>query len=195
VPIRNAGTLGGNVANGSPIGDSMPVLIALGASVLLRRGSAQRELPLEDFYLDYRKTALMTGEFVEAIRVPRAQAGSELRAYKLSKRFDQDISAVFACFHLRRFAGRVERVRIGCGGMAATPRRALKCERALLGKEWDESTIAAGQDALDVDFAPMSDMRASADYRRAALRNLLRRFYLETRELSVRTRVLEYTAR
>ncbi len=195
VPIRNAGTLGGNVANGSPIGDSMPVLIALGASVLLRRGEAQREMPLEDFYLDYRRTALVDGELVEAIRVPRAQPDAALRAYKVSKRFDQDISAAFACFHLRLASGRVDSARIGCGGVAATPRRALKCEQALLGREWNEATLGVAQAALEAEFAPIGDMRASAGYRRAVLSNLLRRFYLETRGSPVQTRVLEYAPR
>jgi xanthine dehydrogenase small subunit len=195
VPIRNAGTLGGNVANGSPIGDSMPALIALGASVLLRRGNVQREMPLEDFYVAYRKTALAAAEFVEAIRVPRAQPGSELRAYKVSKRFDQDISAVFACFHLRLSSGGIESARIACGGVAATPRRAPKCEQALAGRDWNEATLEAAQAALAADFAPIGDMRASAAYRHAALCNLLRRFYHETREPSVRTRVLEYAPR
>jgi len=196
VPIRNAATLGGNVANGSPIGDSMPVLIALGARVLLRRGDAQRALPLDDFYLDYRKTALMAGEFVEGIYVPLAVPGSEIRAYKVSKRFDQDISAVFACFHIRRNGTYVDSVRIGCGGVASTPRRALNCEGALRGRDWnDEATLAAAQSALDSDFEPISDMRASAAYRRQVLRNLLRRFWLETTVTSTTVRVLEYAAR
>ncbi|MEP6941941.1 MAG: xanthine dehydrogenase small subunit [Betaproteobacteria bacterium] len=195
VPIRNAGTLGGNVANGSPIGDSMPVLIALGASVVLRCGEARRAMPLEDFYTGYRKSALAEGELIEAIRVPRARAGSEIRAYKVSKRFDQDISAVFACFHLRRAGERVESMRIGCGGMAAVPRRATRCERALEQGGWNESSIAAAQRALDADFSPMSDMRASAGYRRTALSNLLRRFWLEMQQPAAPTRVLEYATR
>lgn len=194
VPIRNSATLGGNIANASPIGDSMPVLIALGASVVLRRGDAQRELPLESFYIDYQQTALLPGEFVAQVRVPRAASGSDIRAYKVSKRFDQDISAVFVCFHLRRVADRVESVRIGCGGMAAIPKRALKCERALAGQPWTEATIATAQTALDADFSPLSDMRASAGYRRLALRNLLQRFYIETRQPATATRVVDYAA-
>jgi xanthine dehydrogenase small subunit len=191
VPIRNAGTLGGNIANGSPIGDSMPVLFALGATVLLRRGDAQRELPLEAFYLDYQKTALAPGEFVAQVRIPRASAGSDIRAYKVSKRFDQDISAVFACFAMRLEAGRVQSIRIGVGGMAALPKRALKCEQALAGQPWGEATIAAAQAALDADFAPLSDMRATAGYRRVALRNLLQRYYIETSQPDIATRVLD----
>jgi len=195
VPIRNAGTLGGNVANGSPIGDSMPVLIALGASVVLRHGGAQRAMPLEDFYIGYRKTALAAGEFVETIRVPRPKPGSEIRSYKVSKRFDQDISAVFACFHLRRNGARVESMRIGCGGMAEIPRRARRCEQALEQAGWNESAIGAAQRALDADFSPMSDLRASAQYRRATLANLLHRFWLETQQPAPPTRVLEYASR
>jgi xanthine dehydrogenase small subunit len=192
VPIRNSGTLGGNVANGSPIGDSMPVLIALGASVTLRRGESTRVLPLEDLYLGYQKTALAPGEFVEVINVPRAQPGWEIRAYKLSKRFDQDISAVFACFSLRRDGHRVVGIRIGCGGVAATPSLATQCARAMMGRSWDVDTIAAGQDALDQQFTPLTDMRASAAYRRTTLKNLLQRFYIETTHPQIATRVLEY---
>ncbi len=194
VPIRNSGTLGGNIANGSPIGDSMPVLIALGATVVLRRADSERELPLEAYYLDYQKTALASGEFVARIRIPRAVAGWDLRAYKVSKRFDQDISAVFVCFQMRRDGDRVAEVRIGCGGMAAIPKRATKCEQALIGQGWNEATVAAGQAALDADFAPLSDMRASFDYRRLALRNLLQRFFLETRTPRIATRVIDYIA-
>jgi xanthine dehydrogenase small subunit len=200
VPIRNAGTLGGNVANGSPIGDSMPVLIALGAQVVLRRGDHTRRLALEDLYLDYRKTALAAGEFVEAIRVPLPQRRTApgttrlLRAYKLSKRFDQDISAVFACFHLTLDQGRVVNARIGCGGVAPTPRRALTCEGALTGRVWSEATVAAAREVLMHEFAPIDDMRASAAYRRRALANLLTRFELETRSTSPPTRVIVYAA-
>ena len=198
VPIRNSGTLGGNIANGSPIGDSMPILLALGATLRLRRGEARRELALEDFYRGYQKTALEPGEFLETIRVPRPVKGAQLRAYKLSKRFDQDISALFACFHLQCDGegtdARITSIRIGCGGMAAIPKRALHCERALAGRRWDDGAVAAGQAALDDDFTPLSDLRASAAYRRAALKNLLRRFHIETTERSVKTRAVDYAA-
>ena len=198
VPIRNSGTLGGNIANGSPIGDSMPVLLALGATLALRRGDSRRELALEDFYLGYQKTARQPGEFLESVRVPLPRPDAELRAYKLSKRFDQDISAVFACFHLRRDrpsrGARVLEIRIGCGGVAAIPKRAIECERALAHCLWDESAIAVAQAALERDFAPISDMRASAAYRLTALKNLLRRFYLETARPEIATRALEFVA-
>jgi len=198
VPIRNSGTLGGNLANGSPIGDSMPVLLALGAMLVLRRGGSRRELPLEEFYLGYQRTARQPGEFVETVRIPLPVPGSELRAYKLSKRFDQDISAVSACFHLRRDARSpgtpVEEIRIGCGGMAAIPRRATHCERALSGGRWDDTSITTAQAALDRDFAPISDMRASAAYRLVALKNLLRRFYIETTQPGIATRAVDFIA-
>jgi xanthine dehydrogenase small subunit len=198
VPIRNSGTLGGNIANGSPIGDSMPVLLALGARLVLRRDNARRELPLEDFYLGYQQTARHAGEFLESVHVPLPAPNSELRAYKLSKRFDQDISAVFACFQLRRDdrspGARVLDIRIGCGGVAAIPKRAIECERALASGPWNDRAIAAAQAALERDFAPISDMRASAAYRITALKNLLRRFYLETTRPELATRAVEFVA-
>jgi xanthine dehydrogenase small subunit len=197
-PIRNSGTLGGNIANGSPIGDSMPVLLALGASLSLRRGEARRRLALEDFYLGYQKTAQQPGEFLEAIHVPNAEPEAELGAYKVSKRFDQDISAVCMCFKLRRDGrgsdARVLDVRIGCGGVAATPKRAVACERALLGRPWNEASVLAAEAALERDFAPISDMRASATYRMMILKNLLRRFYVETTRAEVATRAVEFAA-
>ena len=195
IPIRNSGTLGGNIANGSPIGDSMPVLIALGATLVLRRGDTRRELALEDFYVAYQKTSREPGEFVETIRMPRADARVAVRAYKLSKRFDQDISAVFACFALRREGARVNAIHIGCGGMAAIPKRARHCEQSLTGERWDAPAIARAQDAFDADFEPLTDMRASAAYRRRALKNLLQRFYLETASPDVKTRAVEYAMR
>ena len=195
LPIRRSGTLGGNVANGSPIGDSMPMLLALGARLTLRRGTERRSLALEDFYVGYRQTALRTGEFVERVHIPRPRPGWEVRAYKISKRFDQDISAVCVCFRLVRDAGgRVAEIAIGCGGVAATPRRARACEQALSGQRWDDSAIAAGEAALEREFAPISDMRASAAYRTAVLKGLLRRFHLETTRPQVATRAVAYAA-
>jgi xanthine dehydrogenase small subunit len=197
VPIRNSGTLGGNIANGSPIGDSMPVLLALGATLVLRYGDRRRELALEDFYLAYQRTALAAGEFIETIRVPRSDPAHELRAYKISRRFDQDISAVFICFFLCRERlsadAPITTIRIGCGGVAPIPKRALCCEQALMGKRWNEDTLAAGQRALEEEFEPINDVRASAAYRRTVLKNLLRRFFVETHG-ATRTRALEYAA-
>ncbi|MFA5664491.1 xanthine dehydrogenase small subunit [Castellaniella sp.] len=180
-PIRNAGTLGGNVANGSPIGDSMPALIALGTRVILRRGDSLREMPLEDFYLAYQKTALEAGEFVQALRVPVDVPGRRFRTYKLSKRYDQDISAVCVAFAITLDAtGRVQTIRTGFGGVAATPARARATEAALQGQPWNEPTVRAAMQCLADDFQPLSDLRASSDYRLTAARNLLYRFYLET---------------
>jgi len=181
VPVRNAGTLVGNVANGSPIGDSMPALMAVSTRVRLRRGDQQRELALEDFYLDYMKNALQAGEFIESIVIPPRADALLLRCYKLSKRYDQDISAVCAVFALRLDGNKVSEIRIALGGMAAIPKPALQTEQALLGKTWDESTVRTAMDDLCKEFSPLSDMRASASYRSRATANLLYRFYLETR--------------
>jgi xanthine dehydrogenase small subunit len=191
VQIRNSGTVGGNVANGSPIGDSMPALSALDAELVLRKGLAHRELPLEDFYLDYRKTALQPGEFVELIRVPLPQGEEQFRCYKLAKRFDQDISALLGAFRVQLDQGKVAGVRIAYGGMAAIPKRARGCERALRGRPWTEATIARGREALARELAPISDMRARAAYRLLAAQNLLTKFYLETNAPTPATRVLE----
>ncbi len=189
-PIRNAATIGGNVANGSPIGDSMPGLIALAASLVLRRGNESRELPLDDFYVAYGKTALEPGEFVERVRIPLRPAGRHFRTYKISKRFDQDISAVCGAYCFRLGGGKLRDVRICYGGMAAIPKRATECEQELEGREWNESTLAAGMAALDRDYTPIDDMRASALYRRMVTRNLLRRLFLETSPWEGETRVV-----
>jgi xanthine dehydrogenase small subunit len=182
LPIRNAGTLGGNVANGSPIGDSMPALLALGAEVVLRHGVKTRTLPLDAFYLGYQKTALAAGEFVAAIRVPRPAPDLRFRTYKVSKRYDQDISAVCAAFALRIADGAIVEARIAFGGMAATPKRAAHVEAALTGAVWDDATTQRAMDALAADYQPLSDMRASSAYRLKVARNLLRRFQMETRD-------------
>ncbi|GGF05934.1 xanthine dehydrogenase small subunit [Aliidongia dinghuensis] len=178
--VRNAGTIGGNIANGSPIGDSLPALIALGAVLVLRRGSVERELPIEDFFLGYRQTALAAGEFLARIRVPGAGPTTRFRAYKISKRFDQDISAVCGGFAVTLDDGRVADIRLAFGGMAAVPARARQAEQALLGQPWTEAAVAAALPALALDFSPLSDMRASADYRARVAANLLRKFQLET---------------
>ena len=189
VPIRNSGTLGGNVANGSPIGDSMPALIALGAAVVLcgadgRGGCTSRELPLEAFYVAYRRTARAADEFVAAIRVPKRPAaagrGPVVRAYKVSRRFDQDISAVFVGVRLDLDGERIVAARIGCGGVAATPSRAPVTEALLAGRLWNRATADAAAAALAAEFSPLTDMRATAGYRRAMLGALLLRCWHET---------------
>jgi len=182
LPIRHAGTLGGNVANGSPIGDAAPVLIALGAAIVLRRGARIRRLALEDFYVDYMKNRLDAGEFVQGLEVPRRGARAQpLRVYKISKRFDCDISAVCAALTLELQGDVVIEARIVYGGMAATVRRAPQAEAALVGQRWNEATLQAAMAALARDYTPLSDMRASAGYRLQVAQNLLRRFWLETR--------------
>jgi len=181
LPIRNAGTLGGNVANGSPIGDSMPWLIALGAQLVLCGAAGERVLALEDFYLDYMKKDLQPGEFVRAVRVPLPRTDVRFRTYKLAKRFDQDISAVCAAFAFRMDGDAIAEARIAYGGMAATPKRAAQAEAVLNGRAWSEAALADAMAALARDYAPLSDMRASSDYRMKTAQNLLRRFWLETR--------------
>jgi len=179
-PVRNSGTLCGNIANGSPIGDAMPALIALGSRLQLRRGDTVRDIALEDFYVGYQHTALEPGEFVVSVAVPRSDAGLRIASYKWSKRIDQDISAVCAAFAVRIEAGRVTSARIAYGGMAAVPARARQTESALVGQTWTAATIDAAVAALGADFSPISDMRASADGRRRAAGQLLRRFFLDS---------------
>lgn len=178
--VRNMGTIGGNIANGSPIGDTPPPLIALGATLTLRKGSARRTIPLEDFFIDYGKQDRTPGEFVEAVHVPVPDAASRFAVWKISKRRDEDITAVLGAFDLTIADGRVEAARIAYGGMAATPKRAKAVEAALVGKAWTEETVEAALSAYEKDFQPISDMRASADYRMMAAKNLLRRFYVES---------------
>jgi xanthine dehydrogenase small subunit len=189
-PVRNVGTIGGNIANGSPIGDSMPPLIAAGATLNLRRGGERRELPLEDFFIDYNKQDLKSGEFVETITLPKPAAGNRLCCYKISKRFDQDISAVLAAFNLSIRNGKVESVRLAFGGMAAVPKRAAAAEGALIGQAWTRPTVESAMTALEEDFTPIDDLRASAGYRMTVARNLLMKAFLETTEASAATRII-----
>ncbi len=180
-PIRNAATLGGNIANGSPIGDSMPALMVLGSTLVLRQGDTERELSLDEFYHDYQVNDLKPGEFLARIRVPKAENGDIVSSQKWSKRFDQDISAVCTAYRLRLDGDKVTDFRMACGGLAPTIRRAAHCEAAVTGESWDEATVQAACIALSTDFTPLTDMRASADFRLVAVQNLLRRFWLETR--------------
>jgi len=175
VQVRNAATVGGNIANGSPIGDSPPPLIALGATLHLRKGAARRSLPLEEFFIDYGKQDRAPGEFVEAVSIPVQP--DTLRVYKLSKRFDQDISAVCGAFNIAVEGGTVTSARIAFGGMAGTPKRAARVEAALTGQPWTEATIAAALPAFAQDYTPMSDMRASAAYRLETAQNMLWRTF------------------
>ena len=182
MPIRNVGTLGGNIANGSPIGDSMPALIALGATVTLASKGNQRTLALEDLYLGYQQQSMCPDEVLAAIEVPTPDAALRFRTYKISKRFDSDISAVCAAFALRLNGDVITRARIAFGGMAATPLRALKTEAVLHGKKWNDNTLQQALACLADEFTPLSDFRASREYRATIAGNLLKRFYLETRD-------------
>lgn len=190
--IRNQGTLGGNIGNASPIGDAPPLLIALGASIVLRKGSQTRTLPLDEFFIDYKVTARQEGEFIERIIVPRAKANQAFRAYKVSKRLDDDISAVCAAINLTVIDGVVRDARIAFGGMAGIPKRATACEQSLIGAAWYPGCIERACEALAEDFTPLSDFRASKEYRLLTAQNLLRRFFLELQSPEVETRVTAY---
>lgn len=175
--IRNQGTLGGNIANASPIGDGAPLLLALDAQLILRCGATQRELALNDFFLGYRQTALQPGEFIESIVLP-AGAPADFRAWKVSKRLEDDISAVCGAFNLTFEQGVIRSARVAFGGMAATPKRALLCEQQLLGQPWRRETLERAAQALAQDFTPLSDFRASSAYRLLVAQNLLRRYFI-----------------
>jgi len=190
VQVRNAATIGGNIANGSPIGDSPPALIALGAQLHLRKGEARRTIPLEAFFLDYGKQDRAPGEFVDAVTIPSQP--DRLRCYKLSKRFDQDISAVCGCLSVSVETGTVTKARLAYGGMAGIPKRATNAEAALIGQPWEEATVRAAMAAYPSDFTPLSDMRASAAYRLETAANMLLRYFHE--DHSTLTNVLEVSA-
>lgn len=179
-PIRNAGTLCGNIANGAPTGDALPVLISLGADVVLRHGEAIRSMALDDFVLGDQGKALRPGEFLQCVRVPRARAHDRVRAYKISKRYDQDISTVCAVFKLRCTGDVVDSIRICYGGLAAIPQRAQRCEQRLQGRVWSEQQVLAAIELLAEDFEPITDLRATRGYRLLVAGNLLRRFYFDT---------------
>ncbi|WP_176085393.1 xanthine dehydrogenase small subunit [Martelella sp. HB161492] len=179
--VRNMGTIGGNIANGSPIGDTPPALIALGATVTLASTEGRRTLPLEDFFIEYGKQDRAAGEFVEAITVPKPATGSHYAVYKLSKRREEDISALCGAFFVSLADDKtVKEARIAFGGMAGTPKRASHVEAALAGKPWTEEMIETVRAAFESDFSPLSDWRATSAYRMLTAKNLLTRFFLET---------------
>jgi xanthine dehydrogenase small subunit len=182
--VRNAGTIGGNIANGSPIGDMPPALIALGAELVLRKGSERRSMNLEDFFLSYGKQDRQESEFVESVRIPRPAPDTRIRIVKLSKRFDSDISALCGAFAIRLEDGHVAEARIAFGGMAGIPERARLCEAALTGKPWSQAAIEAAAQAIAKDYRPLSDLRGSAAYRLAAAANLVRGLWLEPESLT-----------
>ena len=190
--IRNQGTLGGNIGNASPIGDSPPLLIALGAKIVLRKGEQTRTLALEDYFIDYRVTARQESEFIEKIIVPKANGKQVFRAYKVSKRLDDDISAVCAAFRVQVENGAIVDARAAFGGMAAIPKRAAACEKALIGAPWTSATIERACAALADDFTPLSDFRASKEYRLLSAQNLLRKYFIELQTPHIETRVTDY---
>jgi xanthine dehydrogenase small subunit len=188
--VRAAATIGGNIANGSPIGDNPPALIALGATLHLRKGAEARDVLLEDFFLEYGKQDRAPGELVTGVSIPRQD--DALKVYKLSKRFDQDISAVCGAFYIRITEGVVTEARIAFGGMAGIPKRAATVETALVGSDWSEATVRAAMNLMADDFTPLSDMRASADYRLRAAENMLMRVWME--DQGIASNVLEVSA-
>ncbi|QRM46068.1 xanthine dehydrogenase small subunit (plasmid) [Rhizobium sp. BG4] len=193
--VRNMGTIGGNIANGSPIGDTPPPLIALGATLTLRKGAERRTIPLQDFFIAYGKQDRQPGEFVEAVHVPVPAADETFAVYKVTKRRDEDITATLGAFSLKLSAdGVVAEIRIAYGGMAATPKRAFAVEEALLGQPWTEATVERAMERYAEDYAPLSDMRATAEYRALVAKNLLLRFYLETTSGAELAQVSRYEA-
>ena len=187
--VRNAATIGGNIANGSPIGDGPPALIALGAQLYLRRGDDFRNMALEDYFIDYGKQDRKIGEFIIGIAIP--EQPNNLKCYKITKRFDQDISTLCGCFNITRHSGKITSARIAFGGMAETPKRATSVEIALIGKPWTQDTITAAVTKFSTDYQPISDVRASAAYRAQTAQNLLQRYFDET--FGHATNVLEVT--
>lgn len=192
--VRNQGTLGGNIANASPIGDAPPLLIALNASILLRRGDSIREMPLEDYFVNYKVTKQQPSEFIQTIRIPKPETNQTFEAYKVSKRIDDDISAVCAAFNFTLKNDEIKDVRVAFGGMAAIPERAKNCEKVLLNQPFSQQTIQNAMQALADDFQPISDFRASKEYRSEIAANLLYRFYTEVKfaESNIDTKVEIY---
>ena len=190
VQVRMSGTVGGNIANGSPIGDLAPALIALGGRVVLRKGAAIRTLPLEDFFIAYGKQDRAPGEFVLSVEAPRLADGQQYRALKVSKRIDEDISAVMLAARLDVEDRRIVGARVAYGGMAATPKRAGAAERALIGADLAKPSSWRGAlAALASDFSPLTDQRASAAYRMTVAANLLEKTLIEISGASAPTRI------
>jgi len=177
--VRNSGTVGGNIANGSPIGDMSPCLLALNAEVTLNKGGKRRQVPLKDFFVAYGKQDRQKEEFLENLILPRLGKAEHLYAYKISKRFDQDISAVLMAAWLKHDQGKIKELRLGFGGMAAIPSRALRTEEALIDHDLNQPLPTEAISALAQDFQPITDMRASAEYRMAVAENLLRKMLFE----------------
>ncbi|MEH6385533.1 MAG: xanthine dehydrogenase small subunit [Colwellia sp.] len=187
--VRNSGTLGGNVGNASPIGDTPPVLIALGAKLVLRKGQRTRVVSVEDYFVDYKVTKLESGEFIQRIEIPKAVNKKHLKVFKISKRLDDDISTVLACFYIEFSHQKVSDIKIAFGGMAGIPKRAFTCEQALMGKVPNDQNIALAMEALATDFSPLSDVRASSEYRLQVAKNLVRKCFYELEQTHASTRI------
>lgn len=189
--IRNAGTIGGNIANGSPIGDGPPAFIALGATLTVRGAEGRRTMPLESYFVEYGHQDLRPGEFVESLHIPRPDADAVIHISKLARRFDSDITAVCGAFNLTVRNHEITDARIAFGGMAATPKRAVGCEAALTGQPFTLATIQTAMDALRTDYAPLTDVRGSAAYRIDAAANLLLRLWYKAQGETVSVLDLE----
>lgn len=178
--IRNVGTMGGNLANASPVGDTAPALLALNATITLRNGGQRRSVAVDEFFVSYKKTILAPGEFIEKISIPKLSPSQTFRMYKVSKRFEDDISAVCGAFCIEVENSVIVGARLAYGGMAEMPKRAVLCEKALVQKPWTMATILAACAALQQDFQPISDIRASAEYRMTIAQNLLKKYFAES---------------
>ncbi len=180
VQIRNVGTIGGNIATASPIGDTLPLLLSLNARILIQTKKKNKEIFLKDFFIRYRKTKLKTGEFIKSIKIP-IYKNNKFKAYKISKRFDDDISSVCASFNFKIKNQRIKDACIAFGGMSEIPKRAAKCEKFLLNSKFSEDIFNKAKNLLKQDFNPIDDMRASKQYRLEIAQNLLLKFFLETK--------------
>ena len=190
--IRNVGTLGGNIGNASPIGDMPPALIALGATMTLRKGDSERTIKVEQFFKDYKVTDLAESEFISSVTIPKPSEGQHFKVYKISKRIDDDISAVLAAMSIEIEEGKVKTFSTGFGGMAAIPKRAAQCEQALIGQSWNQATLDNAKQALGQDFNPMSDVRATDKYRMKVSQNLLQKAFIEINNRTIETRVVNH---
>ena len=190
--VRNQGTIAGNIGNASPIGDMPPVLIAMGAELVLRKGNKTRVVAIEDYFVKYKVTILQSSEFIEKIIIPRPQPNTHFRAYKISKRLEDDISATCGAFNIQIEDGHVVDIAIAFGGMAEIPKRATHCEQALINKAWSEQTLELAIDEMAKDFTPISDFRATAEYRLLVSQNMLRRLFLEIQDGTQTIRITQY---
>jgi len=184
IQIRNVATIAGNIATASPIGDNLPLLLALDSQIVLQGIKKNKILPINDFFINYRKTKLKEGQFIHSIRIPIYNKNI-FKAYKISKRFDDDISSVCAAFNLLIENKKIKKIKIAYGGMAAIPKRALSCERVLLNSSITKHVINKAKKALEKDFLPISDMRASGKYRKIIAKNLLEKCFLEINEKKI----------